>query len=46
MIAAGTCITFASVSLLTWGMDFAVSYKDFSLREASVSLAVIGSDLV
>jgi predicted MFS family arabinose efflux permease len=41
MIAAGTCITFASVSLLTWGVDFAVSYKEFSLREASVTLALI-----
>jgi len=40
MIAAGSCITFASVSLLTWGVDFAVSYKDFSLREASVMLSV------
>jgi MFS family permease len=39
MITAGTCITFASVSLLTWGVDFAVSYKDFSLREASVLLS-------
>jgi predicted MFS family arabinose efflux permease len=42
MIFAGICITFSSVSLLTWSTDFAVSYKDFSLREASVSLAVIG----
>ena len=42
MIAAGTCITFASVSLLTWGVDFAVTYKDFSLRQASVSLALLG----
>jgi MFS family permease len=42
MILAGICITFSSVSLLTWGTDFAHSYKDFSLREASVSLAVIG----
>jgi predicted MFS family arabinose efflux permease len=41
MIAAGICITFASVSLLTWGIDFAVNYKDFSLREAAVSLSVI-----
>ena len=41
MLAAGTCITFASVSLLTWGIDFAVSYKDFSVREAAVSLAAI-----
>jgi MFS transporter, Spinster family, sphingosine-1-phosphate transporter len=42
MIAGGTCITFSSVSLLTWGVDFAVTYKDFSLRQASISLAVIG----
>lgn len=41
MIIAGTCITFASVSLLTWGIDFAVDYKEFSLREAALSLAVI-----
>jgi MFS family permease len=41
MIFAGTCITFASVSLLTWGIDFAHNYKDFSLREASVSLSII-----
>ena len=42
MICAGICITFSSVSLLTWSTDFAVNYKDFSLREASVLLAVIG----
>ncbi len=42
MICAGICITFSSVSLITWSTDFAVNYKDFSLREASVSLAVIG----
>ncbi|HEY2459825.1 MAG TPA: MFS transporter [Candidatus Acidoferrum sp.] len=41
MIFAGMCITFSSVSLLTWGIDFAVSYKEFSLREASVSLALV-----
>jgi MFS family permease len=40
MISAGICITFASVSLLSWGVDFAVSYKDFSVREASVLLSV------
>jgi MFS transporter, Spinster family, sphingosine-1-phosphate transporter len=40
MIAAGACVTFASVSLLTWGVDFVESYKDFSLREASVALSV------
>jgi MFS-type transporter involved in bile tolerance (Atg22 family) len=27
--------------LLTWGVDFAVNYKDFSLREASVALSLI-----
>ncbi|HEY1483073.1 MAG TPA: MFS transporter [Candidatus Acidoferrum sp.] len=41
MIAAGTCITFSSVSLVTWGVDYAMSYKDFSLREAAVSLSII-----
>lgn len=40
MIAAGMFITFASVSLLAWGIDFAVNYKDFSLREAALSLAI------
>jgi predicted MFS family arabinose efflux permease len=43
MIAGGICITFSCVSILTWGVDFAVAYKDFSLRQASVWLAVIGS---
>ena len=41
MLAAGTCITFSSVSLLTWGVDFARDYKDFSLKEAAVFLAAI-----
>jgi len=41
MIAGGICITFSSVSLISWGVDFAVNYKDFSLREASVSLSLI-----
>jgi predicted MFS family arabinose efflux permease len=41
MIAAGICITFSSVSLISWGVDFAKTYKDFSLREASVSLSLI-----
>jgi MFS family permease len=43
MIAGGICITFSCVSILTWGVDFAVAYKEFSLRQASVWLAVIGS---
>src|SRR5258708_38952559 len=41
MIAAGICITFSTVSFISWGVDFAKSYKDFSLREASVSLSLI-----
>jgi predicted MFS family arabinose efflux permease len=41
MIAGGACITFSSVSLLFWGVDFAVTYKDFSLRQASVMLSLI-----
>jgi MFS family permease len=39
MIAGGICITFASVSLVAWAVDFAVNYKDFSVRDASVGLA-------
>jgi MFS transporter, Spinster family, sphingosine-1-phosphate transporter len=41
MIAAGICITFSSVSFVTWGIDYAKNYKDFSTKEASLSLAVI-----
>jgi predicted MFS family arabinose efflux permease len=40
MIAAGMFITFSSVSLLAWGIDFVVNYKDFSLREAAVWIAL------
>ena len=41
MIVAGICITFASVSFVTWGIDYATNYNGFSLREAALSLAVI-----
>ncbi len=41
MILAGVFITFSSVSLLSWGIDFATNYKEFSLREAAVSIALI-----
>src|ERR1700676_1428907 len=41
MIVAGICITFSSGSFVTWGIDYAKNYKDFSLREAAVSLAVV-----
>lgn len=41
MIAGGTLVTFSSVSLVSWSIDFAVNYKAFNLREAAVSLAAI-----
>jgi MFS family permease len=41
MIVAGICITFSSVSFVTWGVDYATNYKDFSLKEAALSLALI-----
>jgi MFS family permease len=41
MIIAGTCITFSSVSFVTWGIDYATNYKNFSIKEAALSLAVI-----
>ena len=41
MIVAGICITFSTVSFVTWGIDYATSYKNFSLKEAALSLSVI-----
>jgi len=41
MIAGGICITFSSVSLISWGVDFAVTYKGFTVREASVVLSIL-----
>jgi len=41
MIVAGVCITFSSVSFVTWGVDYATTYKNFSLKEAALSLSVI-----
>jgi MFS family permease len=41
MIVAGVCITFSSVSFVTWGIDYATNYKNFSIREAALSLAVV-----
>ncbi|MGB7438450.1 MAG: MFS transporter, partial [Candidatus Acidiferrum sp.] len=41
MIASGICITFSSVSFVTWGIDYAKNYKEFTTKEASLSLAVI-----
>jgi MFS transporter, Spinster family, sphingosine-1-phosphate transporter len=42
MIGGGICITFASVSIIAWAIDFAVSYKSFTVRQASVTLSIIG----
>jgi MFS family permease len=41
MIIGGICVTFSSVSFVTWGIDYAKTYKGFSLREAALSLALI-----
>jgi MFS transporter, Spinster family, sphingosine-1-phosphate transporter len=38
LIISGVMITFASVALITWGPDFVFRYKDFSLKEAGLSL--------
>jgi MFS family permease len=43
MIGAGICITFSTVSIGTWAISFAKDYKDFTLREASVSVTLITS---
>jgi MFS family permease len=42
LIGSGVLVTFASVSFVTWGPDYVVRYKDFSLREAGVMLGSIG----
>lgn len=41
MMGGGICITFASVSLVTWSFDFAQTYKGFDQREAAVVLSVL-----
>lgn len=38
MIFSGVLITFSGLSFLTWGPDFVVRYKGFSLREAGLAL--------
>jgi MFS transporter, Spinster family, sphingosine-1-phosphate transporter len=40
LIVSGVMITFASVAFITWGTDFVVRYKDFSVGEAGVSLGL------
>jgi MFS transporter, Spinster family, sphingosine-1-phosphate transporter len=42
LIGSGVLVTFATVSFVTWGPDYMVRYKDFSLREAGVLLGTLG----
>jgi len=42
LIGSGTLVTFACVSFITWGPDYMVRYKDFSLREAGLLMAGVG----
>lgn len=42
LIGSGVLVTFASVSFITWGPDYMVRYKDFSVREAGVLLGSLG----
>ena len=42
LIGSGVLVTFSTVSFITWGPDYMVRYKDFSLREAGVLLATLG----
>lgn len=42
LMVSGVLITFASISFITWGPDYVVRFKGFSLREAGVSMGTIG----
>ena len=42
LMLSGVLVTFATVSFVTWGPDYMVRYKDFSMREAGVMLGSIG----
>ena len=42
LMVSGVLITFAGISLITWGPDYVVRYKGFSLREAGISLGTVG----
>lgn len=41
VVLGGTLVTFASGSLITWGTEFAIRYHDYTLRRASVTLALV-----
>ncbi len=42
LVTSGVLVTFATISFITWGPDFVVRFKRFSLLEAGVSLGAIG----
>jgi predicted MFS family arabinose efflux permease len=42
LVAGGVLVTFAAISFITWGPDYVVRFKGFSLREAGVSLGAVG----
>jgi predicted MFS family arabinose efflux permease len=42
LILSGVFITFAAISFITWGADYVVRYKGFSVREAGISLGTVG----
>jgi len=42
MLLSGTLITFAGLSIVTWGADFVQRYKGFSTWEAGVLLGTLG----
>ena len=42
LMCSGILITFAGISLITWGPDYVVRFKGFSLREAGVTLGTVG----
>jgi len=42
LIASGVLVTFTTVSFVTWGPDYMVRYKDFSLRQAGLLLGSLG----
>lgn len=42
LMASGVLVTFATVSFVTWGPDYMVRYKDFSMRQAGVLMGTLG----
>ena len=42
LLGCGVLITFSSIAFITWGPDFVVRFKGFSLREAGISLGTAG----